>query len=54
MIIFDFRLGRFSILATHGGDRHKYCGFTRERGELILDLPFGSLIFTNHRKVETM
>lgn len=54
IVIFDIRIGRFSVLVTHGGDRYKYCGFTQEPGEVTLDLPFASVFFTNHKKAETL
>ncbi|MEE4187835.1 MAG: hypothetical protein V2I76_05235 [Roseobacter sp.] len=50
MIIFDLRLGRFSILATSGMDRFKNYGFTRLHGEFIIDTPSLSLTLTNHEK----
>lgn len=50
MIIFDVRLGRFSVLANRGMDRFKNYGFTRLRGEFVIDTPALSLTFTNHRK----
>ncbi|MEL6596289.1 MAG: hypothetical protein AAFQ47_10155 [Pseudomonadota bacterium] len=37
MLIFEIRFGRFSILATRGMDRFKNYGFTRLKGEFIMD-----------------
>jgi hypothetical protein len=50
MIIFDIRLGRFSILATRGMDRFKNYGVTRLRGEFIIDTPTISATFSDERK----
>ena len=50
MIIFDLRLGRFSILATRGMERFKDYGFTRLHGEFVIDTPAFSVIFTDERK----
>ena len=49
MIIFDLRLGRFSILARREPD---WCSLkvTRERpGEIAVDLPYATVILTNYR-----
>ncbi len=54
MIIFDIRLGRFSILATRGMDRFKEYGFTHLRGEFVIDTPLLSVTFTNHRKLNAV
>ncbi len=49
MIIFDLRLGRFSILALKEPDMR--LGVQREGvGEVALDLPYVSLVFTDHSK----
>lgn len=48
MIILDLRVGRFSILAQREIVQHSF-KMTREGpGEIILDLPFASVTFTNH------
>ncbi|MCK8484326.1 hypothetical protein MUY21_09785 [Aliiroseovarius sp. S2029] len=50
MIIFDSRFGPFPVLAQHETVRH-YFKVTREGpGEIILDLPFASITFTNHHR----
>jgi len=49
-IIFDLRLGRFSILATRWLDRFKDYGFTRLPVEFDIDTPAFSVIFTNEKK----
>ncbi|WP_072899439.1 hypothetical protein [Cognatiyoonia sediminum] len=49
-IISDLRFGRFSILTTRGMDRFKDYGFTRLRGEFVIDTPAFSVIVTNERK----
>ena len=49
MIIFDIRLGRYSILALK--ERDVRVGVQREGiGEVVIDLPYVSLSFTDHSK----
>ncbi len=50
MIIFDIRLGRFSILALRETVGHTFKVTREGPGEVIFDLPWVSVIFTNHRK----
>jgi len=50
MICLSIVLGRFDILVLRETVDHTF-RVTRERpGEVIVDLPFFSVIFTNHRK----
>ena len=49
MIIFDFRLGRFSILAIK--EPNVRLGVQREgAGEVAIDLPWVSVVFTDHQR----
>lgn len=50
MIIFDITLGRFSVLAQREQGIMLRC--TTETGEAILDLPWLSITFTNHRRMQ--
>lgn len=54
MIIFDIRLSNFSILAQRETVRHSFKVTREGSGEVILDLPFASITFTNHRKAEAV
>ena len=54
MIIFDIRLGRFTILAQRETFGHTF-KVTREGAEeVVFDLPWVSLTFTNYRKAEAL
>ncbi|MFG6572542.1 hypothetical protein ACGYLO_13135 [Sulfitobacter sp. 1A13353] len=49
MTIFDIHLGRYSILALK--ERNARFGVQREGiGEVAIDLPYVSLVLTDHRK----
>lgn len=51
-IIFDICLGRFSILAQRETVQHSFKVNRVAPGEVILDLPYLSLTFTNHQKAK--
>lgn len=52
MIIFDIRLGNLSILAQRETVPHSFKVTREGPGEVILDIPFASVTFTNNRKAE--
>jgi len=52
MIIFDIRLGRFSILAQRETVAHGFRVTQEGPGEITLDLPYISFTLTNERRVE--
>ncbi|MCD1625801.1 hypothetical protein K7H22_07360 [Seohaeicola saemankumensis] len=54
MIIFDIRLGRFSILAQRETVRHPFKVTREGSGIVVFDLPFTTVTFMNHRKAEAM
>lgn len=54
MIIFDIRLGHFSILAQRETLRHSLKVTREGPGVVVLDLPFTIVTFMNHRKAEAM
>jgi len=49
MTIFDIRLGNRSILTQRETVRHSFKVTREGPGEVIIDLPFASVTFTNHR-----
>ena len=51
MIIFDIRLGRFSILAQRETVGHTFKVTREGPGEITVDLPYVSIILTNERRV---
>lgn len=52
MIIFDIRLGNFSILVLRETMGHTFKVTREGAGEVIFDLPWVSVTFTNYRKAE--
>lgn len=50
MIIFDFRLGRFSIIAQRETYQRTFKVTRDVSGEVIFDLPRISIVFTNEKK----
>lgn len=50
LTIFDICRGSLSILAQRETVRHSFKVTREGLGEVILDLPFTSVTFTNHRK----
>lgn len=54
MIIFDIRLGRFSVFAQRETVHHTFKVTREGPGEVTLDLPFASITCTNHRKAEAI
>jgi len=52
MIIFDARLGRYSILIIRETFKRTFRVTREGPGEVSLDLPWASVTFTNHRKAE--
>jgi len=54
MIIFDLRFGGFSLLVLRETVRHTFRATREGPGAIILDVPFASLTFTDHRKAEAM
>ena len=54
MIIFDFRFGRFSIIAQRETVGHTFKVTREGTGEVVFDLPWVSVTFTNHQKAEVV
>lgn len=54
MIIFDMRIGHFSILAQRETVRHTFKVTREGAGEVIVDLPWVSVTFTNYRKAKAL
>ena len=52
MIIFDIRLGRFSILAQRETVAHAFRVTQEGPGEVTFDLPYVSIVLSNERRVE--
>ena len=52
MIIFDIRFGNRSILAQRETVPHSFKVSREGPGEVTLNVPFASFIFTNERKAE--
>ena len=50
MFYFSIRLGRFELLAQRETVSHAFRVNREGAGEVIIDLPFISLTFTNHCK----
>lgn len=53
MIIFDIRLGHLSVLVQRETVQHSFKVTREGPGEVIFDVPFASITFTNHRKPAT-
>ncbi len=51
MTIFDIRLCHLSILAQRETVAHTFKVTREGPGEVILDLPFASVMFTNQRRL---
>lgn len=54
MTIFDIRFGNRSIIAQRETIRHSFKVTREGPGEVILDLPFASVTFTNHHHAEAV
>lgn len=52
MIIFDLRLGRFSILARREPDWRSFAANQEGPGEITVDLPYVRVYLTNDRRAE--
>lgn len=51
MIIFDIRLGHFSILCQREPDGRTFKATREGPGEIIVDLPYATIILTNYRRI---
>jgi hypothetical protein len=54
MIIFDIRLGRFTILAQRETVAHTFKVTREGPGEVIIDLPYVSIFLTNESRARTV
>lgn len=54
MSYLSFRLGRFELLAQRETVSHNFRVTREGAGEVIVDLPFISLTFTNHRSFASL
>ncbi|WP_375227886.1 hypothetical protein [Roseobacter sp. S98] len=50
MIIFDFRLGHFSILAQREPNWHAFKVTREGPGEIAVDLPSATIVLTDYRR----
>ena len=53
MIIFDIHLARFSVLALRETVKHTFKVTREGPGEVVIDLPYLSLTFTNYKRAVT-
>lgn len=51
MIIFDLRLGRYSILILREPDWRSVTVTREGPGEVTIDVPYARIILTNYRRV---